>query len=150
MEQRRRYVPCAQLLLAVLTLAIPATAGADSAGRVLFTTHCASCHGVDGRGNGPVAGSLVQRPSDLTKLTKRYGVPLPRGKLAEFIDGRIAVKAHGPRDMPVWGERFDVDLGPGVLATEDTKRRTIDVIVDYLVSIQEIQGAARSGDVLEN
>ena len=46
-------------------MAKPAMAGAESAGRVLYTTYCASCHGVDGRGSGPVAGSLVVRPSDL-------------------------------------------------------------------------------------
>jgi mono/diheme cytochrome c family protein len=130
------------LLLGVLLLAIPATASAEPAGRVLFTTHCASCHGVDGRGNGPVAGSLVMRPSDLTKLTKRFGMPLARNKLAEYIDGRIDVKAHGPREMPVWGERFDQELGQGMLSTEDSKRRTIDVIIEFLISIQAIQGAA--------
>jgi mono/diheme cytochrome c family protein len=133
-----------RLLLGALLLAIPATASAESAGQVLFTTHCASCHGVDGRGSGPVAGSLVVRPSDLTRLTKRYGMPLDRSKLAEYIDGRIDVKAHGPREMPVWGERFDQELGPGMLSTEDTKRRTINVIIDFLISIQMIQGAARS------
>jgi mono/diheme cytochrome c family protein len=126
----------------VLLLAVPATTSAESAGRILYTTHCASCHGVDGRGNGPVAGALVMRPSDLTKLTKRFGMPLERSKLVEYIDGRIDVKAHGPREMPVWGERFDQELGPGMLATEDTKHRTIDVIVEFLISIQSIQGAA--------
>jgi hypothetical protein len=144
MGNRSRKQPRARLLLGALLLAIPATASAESAGRVLFTTHCASCHGVDGRGGGPVAGSLVVRPSDLTRLTKRYGMPLDRSKLAEYIDGRIDVKAHGPREMPVWGERFDQELGPGMLSTEDTKRRTINVIIDFLISIQMIQGAARS------
>jgi hypothetical protein len=141
MGHEYRYSTCLQLLLGAVLLAVPATAAAESAGRVVFTTYCASCHGVDGRGHGPVAGALVTQPSDLTKLTKRFGMPLQRSKLAEYIDGRIDVKAHGPREMPVWGERFDWDLGPGMLATEDTKRRTIDVIIEYLSSIQTIQGA---------
>ena len=33
----------------------------------------------------------------------RCGNPLPEDVIAKFIDGRSDVKAHGPRDMPVWG-----------------------------------------------
>jgi hypothetical protein len=142
MEYRRRILPRTHLLFVLMFLAIPAAAVADSAGRVLYTTHCASCHGVDGRGEGPVARSLVKRPPDLTKLTKRFGMPISRSKLAEFIDGRADVIAHGPRDMPVWGKQFKQEVGPGLPATEDTMRRAIDVIVDYLITIQAIQGAA--------
>jgi hypothetical protein len=142
MEQRGSRISGVRMFLAALLLIIPVAASAGSAGQVLYTTHCASCHGVDGRGSGPVAGSLVIRPSDLTTLHKRFGMPLERSRLAEYIDGRIDVKAHGPREMPVWGERFDLDLGPGQLSTEDTKRQTIDVIIEYLTSIQAIQGAS--------
>jgi hypothetical protein len=68
-------------------------------------------------------------------------MPLDRSKVAGYIDGRIDVKAHGPREMPVWGDLFDQEMAPGMLATEDTKRRTIDTIIEFLISIQSIQGA---------
>lgn len=41
-----------------------ATAIAD--GEVLYPTHCASCHGDDGRGDGPDAKDLPEPPADLT------------------------------------------------------------------------------------
>ncbi len=69
-------------------------------------------------------------------------MPLNRDKIAEYIDGRMDVLAHGSRDMPVWGDRLQDEL-IGHPATQDTIRRTIDSIVAYLVSIQEIQGALR-------
>ena len=35
-----------------------------------------------------------------------YGSPLLPARLAELVDGRDAVRAHGAADMPVWGERL--------------------------------------------
>jgi mono/diheme cytochrome c family protein len=34
----------------------------------LYRSHCAACHGPDGKGGGPVAPSMKARPSDLTAL----------------------------------------------------------------------------------
>ena len=126
----------------VLLWGTPTVASAGSAGGALFNTYCAACHGADARGNGPVASVLRVQPPDLTLLTRRFGTPLNGDKVAEYIDGRVAVMAHGPRDMPVWGNRLQDEL-LGRPATEDTVRRTIDSIVMYLVSIQQIRGAAR-------
>jgi len=129
----------------VLASLLVATAGAASAqelrrgpaaGQHLFMTYCAACHGVLADGNGPVAEQLVKRPPDLTTLSDRYGVPLPVERIAAFIDGRDDVLAHGPREMPVWGQRFfddDPALSPNA---EGARRRTIRVIVEYLESIQ--------------
>jgi putative copper resistance protein D len=36
-------------------------------GRDLFAAHCAVCHGEAGRGDGPAAAGLLQRPADLTE-----------------------------------------------------------------------------------
>lgn len=140
----------AALLLAGLALALPLAAAAGeselpsgaAAGQLLFYSYCASCHGADARGSGPVAPSLVTPPADLTRLAERYGQPLPRKALADFIDGRRDVAAHGPREMPVWGRRFFEGEAPEE-AAESAKRRTLEVILDYLESIQE-QRQARS------
>ena len=35
--------------------------------------YCASCHGLDARGNGPAAFVLKTTPPDLTALAKRHG-----------------------------------------------------------------------------
>jgi len=37
-----------------------------SRGSTLFAIHCRMCHGPEGLGNGPIAGSIVNKPADLT------------------------------------------------------------------------------------
>jgi mono/diheme cytochrome c family protein len=132
---RRFAIVSIGLLTAVAAGAQDLPSG-SAAGQILFHTYCAACHGVRADGNGPVAPELSTPPPDLTRLVDRYGLPLPKEKLAAFIDGRTAVAAHGSREMPVWGERFfsgDPELNPNL---EGAKRRTIAVIIEYLESIQ--------------
>ncbi len=38
----------------------------SSYGKPLYEKHCASCHGPQGRGNGPAGRDLVPLPADLT------------------------------------------------------------------------------------
>jgi mono/diheme cytochrome c family protein len=40
-------------------------------GRDSFDLYCASCHGAQGRGNGPVASALRATPADLSALALR-------------------------------------------------------------------------------
>lgn len=49
--------------------------GRDDAasGRAVFVTNCATCHGEDGRGNGPAAVGLEPPPADLTDGTWTTG-----------------------------------------------------------------------------
>jgi mono/diheme cytochrome c family protein len=100
----------------------------DVEGRVLYTRYCASCHGLDADGHGPVASVLVHPTANLRRLAEQYGRPLPRDRIARWIDGREELAAHGTREMPVWGERFHSP--PGGLDPR------IRAIVTYLESIQ--------------
>jgi mono/diheme cytochrome c family protein len=100
-------------------------------GRALYVENCAPCHGLSGQGDGPLARELSTPPGDLRTLAERYGNPLPEDQVGRFIDGRADVKAHGPRDMPVWGKRFYMMDGGRGLA-EDRIRE----LVAYLQSIQ--------------
>lgn len=106
------------------------------AGRDLFVSHCASCHGVDGRGGGPVAPSLRVPPSDLTRLTERYALADLRTELAGIIDGRAEVAAHGRREMPVWGVMLFEDSGEPRAVVEASRRRAIEILADYVLSLQ--------------
>lgn len=45
---------------------VPVTAATLAAGRELFMTACAPCHGESGRGDGPAAASLERKPGNLT------------------------------------------------------------------------------------
>ena len=100
-----------------------------------FATHCASCHGVDARGSGPVAAALTIPPADLTRIAARRGGDFPADDIAAWIDGRMAPPAHGTREMPVWGYRFAEGLPPGELSQELVRGRILTV-VEYLRSIQ--------------
>ncbi len=102
MRWKQSLVVLSGLLLIGSAAVAETSAGVQ--GHVLYEALCASCHGTTGKGDGPVAATLSTRPSNLRLLSARYGSPLPADQIAQFIDGRVDVKAHGPRDMPVWGE----------------------------------------------
>jgi mono/diheme cytochrome c family protein len=72
-------------------------------GKREYDANCAACHGPKGRGDGPNAGMSGVRPADLATLAQRNGGWFPFARVYEFIDGRRLVKAHGSREMPVWG-----------------------------------------------
>jgi mono/diheme cytochrome c family protein len=111
-------------------------------GQFEYASSCASCHGPTGKGDGPMAADLVTPPTDLTTLAKRNGGVFPAQRVYEIIDGREAVKAHGSREMPVWGQQFRrtipklESLGMGDFGPSIAHARIASVI-DYLYRIQE-------------
>jgi mono/diheme cytochrome c family protein len=109
-------------------LAIPSLTGRD-----LFEFYCATCHGRDGKGNGPVAAALKVVPPDLTRLTRDNGGAFPRKRVEMFIDDekRVAAPAHGTSDMPVWGPIFR-----GLDPSDTLAKMRIGNVVDYIASIQ--------------
>lgn len=58
------------LLIAPVVPPAPAAPPAQSpdvrAGRALYVTHCAACHGQSGRGDGASAVGFATKPADLT------------------------------------------------------------------------------------
>jgi copper transport protein len=46
---------------------IPPNSGSVAAGQALYITRCAPCHGLTGKGDGPVGLALNPRPADLTQ-----------------------------------------------------------------------------------
>jgi mono/diheme cytochrome c family protein len=127
MRRTQWLVPLFGLLL-IGSVAI-AQAGPVEQGHIFYTALCASCHGTTGEGDGPAASTLSTRPSNLRLLSARYGNPLPEDQIARFIDGRLDVKAHGPRDMPVWSET--------AINEEGHAKRWVAEVVAYLQSIQK-------------
>jgi len=107
----------------------------DHPGYPYYRQYCAACHGVLADGLGPVAPALRARPPDLTALGAKYGTPLPRERLEEFVEGRHMVIAHGRSDMPVWGRRLLEEI-PASPAKEPGRRAIIYLVMDYLIAIQ--------------
>ncbi len=71
-------------------------------GKKAYVSYCASCHGVDGSGNGPAASSLKQHPPDLRRIQARTG-KFPADEVRKQIVGKLTLPVHGSKDMPVWG-----------------------------------------------
>ena len=103
-------------------------------GASLFRAHCASCHGVSGRGDGAVAKFLRLPPANLTRISARNDGVFPGDRVARVIDGRQVVRTHGDSTMPVWGPIFARSPIVGDEAAVDARIRAL---VEYLESIQE-------------
>ena len=110
----------------------------EHAGLTEYELACMSCHGVDGRGDGPRAKELKTPPADLTQIAKSNNGHFPVEKIRKMVDGRADVRAHGPRDMPVWGERYrSAATAEGLENAEQLARTQIDALVSFLEAIQE-------------
>jgi mono/diheme cytochrome c family protein len=106
----------------------PAT---PESGSDLFYNNCASCHGTDGKGNGPLGQVLTVRPANLTVISKNTGGKFPAAKIYELIDGRNpAVQGHGGPDMPVWGEVF------AARGSAASVKNRINALVKYIETLQ--------------
>jgi len=113
--------------------AAPDSPVASVSGAYSFRTYCASCHGVDGRGEGPLTDSLRFTPPDLTLIAKRNGGEFPTEKVVRIVDGRNPVKGHGGPDMPIWGDAFrNAETGYDDAAA----RAKIRGVVEYLKTLQ--------------
>lgn len=104
-------------------------------GRESYVQYCASCHGVDGRGGGPVATALKTALPDLTKIAERHEGRFSEKEVASLIDGRNMPAAHGTSEMPVWGKRFSERIGGGEIGEEYVRGQLL-VLIEYLRSIQ--------------
>jgi len=151
--RRRVSVCCVALATGGIALAASGDATGPQVDLVLaqigepyYRSYCASCHGLDGTGDGPMVSALVTRPADLTRMLERRGGAMSDGEIAKFIDGRFEVTAHGTREMPVWGARFSEQV-PDAGVGESMARGKIAALVEYLKSIQVQQ--APSGTLQE-
>ena len=128
---------CLGLSLGLSVAVSPAVAedALVESGRKIFAQYCSSCHGLDGKGGGPVSRLLKIPPRDLTVIAARRGGKFPVDEITAQIDGRSVVEAHGPRDMPVWGRQFSGDVGGGSLG-EEVSEGKIQALIHYLQSIQ--------------
>ncbi len=110
------------------TRLIPSIEGSD-----LYKTYCATCHGLDGKGGGPMAPALTAHVPDLTHIARRNHGRFPLERIERVISGEEdTTAAHGSREMPMWGPifsqiEFDLDLG----------RVRIHNLAKYLEQMQE-------------
>lgn len=140
------------LMIASLAAGFAVAAQAEDfdAGKAEFQSSCASCHGMDGKGKGPVSEQLKLPPADLTILAKKNNGVFPTNAVYETIYGSKTIAAHGTREMPIWGEQFNptmnyphiIDpaydaLDPSRELREVVVRTRILAVIDYLSRIQQ-------------
>lgn len=129
----------------------PAAQAAEiDVGKAEFQSSCASCHGADAKGKGPVSDQLKIPPPDLTMLARNNNGVFPTNDVSATLYGSKTVPAHGTREMPIWGERFNpivglphsVDPAYWKLAgpeqsPEVVVRKRVLAVIDYLSRIQQ-------------
>jgi len=117
--------------------AVPALAQDVEKGAELYRVHCATCHGIEGGGQGPMAGVLVIQPADLTRLAKSNGGAFPLERVIKRIDGRDPLVSHGS-PMPVYGFFFE-GKGTAIKTTSGQPIMTSKPIVDLMAYLQTLQ-----------
>ena len=101
-------------------------------GAKIFRSYCASCHGVSGNGDGPVAPALKAKVPQLNTLSQRNHGEFPTDSVRHIIAGDDTSSAHGSREMPIWGPIFhqiDNDQDLGFVRLQN--------VTEYLKSIQQ-------------
>lgn len=121
--------------------AIALAAGPIDVGKREYEVACAVCHGVKGRGDGPLKEELKSGVPDLTVLARNNNGVFPFDRVYQVIDGRHEVRTHGPRDMPVWGNSlrsqsslYFEDYPPS--DAESSARSRILALTEYLYRLQ--------------
>ena len=136
----------AVLLLLILAVAVllavvsrPAAAASLAAKKILdsgkqeFAENCASCHGTDGKGGGPMAGKLVKPPKDLTAIEAANGGHFPFWLVFDLVAGETQVAGHDTHQMPeFYASLKSQDFKPGYAPAE----LRLLCVIHYLESIQ--------------
>lgn len=92
----------------LLAASMTTSAGAQDIeeGKNLYLIYCATCHGLDADGKGPMGPALVLQPTNLTRLKMENEGVFPLVRVVRRIDGRDPLVSHGS-PMPVFGDYFE-------------------------------------------
>lgn len=123
-------------------VASSAVAQDEKIGEALYMQYCATCHGSEGKGAGPLSNLLTTKVADLTVLAKKNTLEegvFPMLRVIHIIDGRTGLREHGG-PMPTYGDIFMTESSTGlerdlsdILAT----RGRVMSLALYLESIQK-------------
>lgn len=134
---------CMVGVFAVIMLAIMPSRGETQEQEVAadgqreYQQSCAVCHGPEGKGGNGMKNQNFLRltPTDLTRLRTRNKGKFPFWRIYDVIDGRLEVRGHGTREMPIWGYAFQAEEGyrPG------SETRAVGRILSLVIYLQSIQ-----------
>ncbi|MEM8580282.1 MAG: cytochrome c [Pseudomonadota bacterium] len=96
--------------LLAIGLAAASPVAAEDPGAEAFARYCATCHGIDGLGDGPMSEIMSIAVPDLTQLSALNNGVFPMLEVIHIIDGRTGLRGHGA-PMPLYGALFDDAAG---------------------------------------
>jgi len=120
-----------------LTALCAAPLAAQDAGSELFAKHCATCHGLDATGNGPMSPNLILQPTDLTVLAAANDGAFPTLRVVQRIDGREPLVSHGS-PMPIFGDFFE-GRGVALKTASGQPIMTSQPVVDLVAWLESLQ-----------
>ncbi|MHA6262735.1 c-type cytochrome [Arenibacterium sp. CAU 1754] len=132
-----RYLSGLALICAATAASAQDEAQSVKDGAEVFRLHCATCHGIEATGQGPMAGVMVIKPADLTTLTERNDGVFPTENVVMRIDGRDPLQSHGS-PMPVYGFFFE-GKDASLKAPNGQPILTSQPIVDLVAYLQSMQ-----------
>lgn len=127
-------------LVLLMCLATPLAAQDAEEGAALYATHCATCHGVDYDGKGPMAPVLLVQPTNLARLAADNDGVFPTLRVVMRIDGRDPLVSHGS-SMPVFGDFFQGIQDVPLKAESGQPMLTSRPVADLVAFLESIQAA---------
>lgn len=133
------------IVMLVLFAFVPVSAESSSYEEVIsqgaktYYRFCSVCHGEDAKGDGTFSENIKVPPPSLTQLSKNNNGVFPWVDLYAVIDGTDITKAHGTKEMPIWGELFDLNQwsSSNIENANTIVHGRIFELLMYLHSIQE-------------
>ena len=125
------------ILTALVVSGLPLQAQDAAEGKELFLDYCATCHGREGEGNGPMAPAMSLQPTNLTLLMTGNDGVFPTLRVVMRIDGREPLVSHGS-PMPVFGDFFE-GSDRALKAESGQPILTSQPVVDLVVWLETIQ-----------
>lgn len=127
-----------KLILAFVLATSPLAAQDAGYGSEIYAKNCATCHGADANGKGPMSPVLLVQPSDLTTLTTRHGGKFPIMRVVARIDGRDPLVSHGS-EMPIFGDFFEGVQNVALKAETGQPILVSQPVADLVAFLRQIQ-----------
>lgn len=125
----------------------PAAAARIAEGKTIFRSYCWGCHGLSGRGDGPMAKALELPTPDFRSPSFRWDTD-GDGVAGTAADLRDVVTHGVPRYRPECAEILASDAPPGGCAMqgwgEVFRAEQVEAVVAYVRSLDRRGGRSRS------
>ncbi|MCV6598185.1 MAG: cytochrome c [Mangrovicoccus sp.] len=126
-------------VIALICIGLPVLAQDSENGQSIYMGYCALCHGPQATGSGITTLPGIDAP-DLTVIAQANEGVFPAGEVAQQIDGRDPIAAHGAdRAMPVFGGYFEGDKGVALRMPSGQSMMVSKPMADLVAWLESVQ-----------